>query len=702
MSGCQQFQSKKMEPVQKYTNALIHETSPYLLQHAHNPVNWYAWNDAAWERAKKEDKLVLVSIGYSSCHWCHVMEHETFEDTSAALLMNDYFVCIKVDREERPDVDQVYMTAVQLMTGGGGWPLNCICLPDGRPIYGGTYFQNAQWKELLIKLHEFYKNNKTQAGQYADELIQGIRQSELVKKNKDDADFSKDTLDALVENWKKYFDTVEGGPDRAPKFPMPNNYEFLMHYSAPLPPKGGIERSAIESRNREIQKYVLLTLNKMAYGGIYDQLGGGFARYSTDSLWKAPHFEKMLYDNAQLVSLYSHAYQLAGKKLYKDIVYETLEFVSQEMTSDEGGFYSALDADSEGEEGRFYVWNKRELEEILGNDFGVFSEYYNVKKNEEWEQGNYILLRKKSDEEVAKEFSVSVDELKSKITVAKQKLLIERSKRVRPELDDKQLTSWNMLMTKGYCDAYESFGERKFLDAAVRNANLILTKLKRSDGGLNHSYKKGEARINGYLEDYSLSIEAFVKLYEVTFEEKWLNEAKQLAEYSIKHFYDEQTGMLWFTSDLDPPLITGKKEINDNVIPASNSSMAKGLFLLGKYFDDKNYLSISATMLNNVKNDMARYPSGYSNWAELMLWHTEPFFEIVIAGKDAERLRKELTTHYLPNKILAGTKDDSGKLPLLESRFVKDETLIYVCQNYTCKLPIKTVEEAMKEINNER
>jgi uncharacterized protein len=673
---------KQLNPPYKYTNHLASESSPYLLQHAHNPVNWYPWNDVAWAKAIKEDKLVLVSIGYSSCHWCHVMEHESFENEATAMLMNRHYICIKVDREERPDVDQVYMTAVQLMTGSGGWPLNCFCLPDGKPIYGGTYFPNATWDDLLGKLHAFYKENKSKAQEYAEELTLGINETELVHINTSEKQFHIDDVKKIVENWEKYFDLVEGGPNRAPKFPMPNNYEFFLHYY-------------YLTKDESILEYATLTLEKMAFGGIYDQVGGGFARYSTDSLWKVPHFEKMLYDNAQLISLYSHAYQLTKNNLYKDVVFETLEFIEREMTNNEGGFYSALDADSEGIEGKFYVWKKAELESALDDRFKFFAEYFNVNATGYWEHDNYILLRKKTDEEIAKQFSISVDSLQKTIKESKKLLLILREKRIRPGLDDKQLTSWNALMIKGYCDAYDAFGEQKFLDAAIRCGNLILSKVKQKDGGLFHNYKNGKESITGFLEDYSFMVEALISLYQVTFNEEWLNEARQLADYTIEHFYDSYSGMFWFTSDLSPTLVSRKKEIVDNVIPASNSSMAKAFFYLGNYFEEKKYSDIAIQMLSNVKDAMSTYGSSYSNWAMLMLNKTAPFHEMIIAGKEAEEKRQEIAKHYLPNKILAGAISDKSSLALLANRYSDDKTLVYVCQDHTCQLPVETVQEAI-------
>jgi uncharacterized protein YyaL (SSP411 family) len=678
---------------QMQSNHLIHETSPYLLQHAHNPVDWYSWCDEAWEKAKRENKLVLISIGYSSCHWCHVMEHESFEDAVTAKLMNENYVCIKVDREERPDIDQVYMTAVQIMTGRGGWPLNCFTLPDARPIYGGTYFPNESWKEVLLKLNDFFKSNPDKARQYADELLEGINQSEIIDVVKEEPKFSADVLNTMVDMWKKSIDLREGGPNRAPKFPMPNNYEFLLkYYSA--------------TKDESILNHVLLTLDKMAFGGIYDQIGGGFARYSTDSFWKVPHFEKMLYDNAQIVSLYSYAYQLTQKELYKDVVYETLGFIGREMTAGEGGFFSALDADSEGAEGKYYVWKEEEIEKLLGEMSKIFSEYFSVNQNGLWEHGNYILLRKKSDEEIAIQFSVSVDELRKSISESKRILLREREKRVRPGLDDKILTSWNALMIKAYCDAYDVFGENKFLDAAVKATEFILKNNSSADGSLIHSTSLrkhehpspsgvGMGMRSGFFEDCSFLSEALISLYQSTLDEKWLTEAKRLTDYAIKNFFDSESGMFHFTSSSGPQLISRQKEITDNVIPSSNSSMARVLFYLSFYLDETNYRKISQRMLANVQMRMADYGSSFSNWGILMLHEVYPFYEVAIAGENVKAKLSELNQKFIPNKIIAAGESASA-LPLLQDRFVNGKTLIYVCENRVCKLPVEKTEEAVK------
>ena len=470
------------------------------------------------------------------------MEHESFEDDSAAAVMNDRFICIKVDREERPDVDQIYMNAVQLMTGRGGWPLNCIVLPDGRPIWGGTYFRKGKWIDQINQIANFYEAQPEKALEYADKLTQGIKQSELVALNTEEALFEKAKLAAVYASWEKRFDNIEGGPDRSPKFPIPNNYQFLLRY-------------AHLSNNQAALNHVKLTLDKIAYGGIYDHLGGGITRYSTDKLWKVPHFEKMLYDNGQVISLYSEAYQKFKSPDYKKLIFGTLEFIERELMSEEGAFYSALDADSDGEEGKFYIWKKDELKALLGKGYDLFADYYNVNRKGYWEHDNYILLRDEDDESIAKKYQLSVEELQAKMVVLEAILMKERDARIRPGLDDKTLTSWNGLMLKGYVDAYLTFGEEHFLEVALQNANFILDKQLRKDGGLNHSYKKGRSTINGYLEDYAFVIDAFLKLYEATFDVKWLTEADALMAYSLEHFYDQDSGMFYFTSDEDPALI---------------------------------------------------------------------------------------------------------------------------------------------------
>lgn len=673
----------------QYTNDLINETSPYLLQHAHNPVNWHAWNEKTLAKAKSENKLMLISVGYSACHWCHVMEHESFEDTLVAQIMNDNFINIKIDREERPDVDQVYMNAVQLMTGSGGWPLNAIALPDGRPVWGGTYFKKEQWMDALKQISKLYIEKPDKLYEYADKLEEGIKAMDMVSLNTDEPIFEKNFIDEAVNNWSKQFDNSLGGMNRAPKFMMPNNYHFLLRY-------------AHQNNDEKLMNFVNLTLTKMAYGGIFDQLGGGFSRYSVDSKWHVPHFEKMLYDNGQLVSLYADAYLITKNELYKDIVTETLNYVKNEMTIGNGAFYSALDADSltpegELEEGAFYVWNKEELKTILKDDFELFSDYYNVNNYGFWEHGNYVLIRKDDDAKILERHSLTKLELKEKKSTWKSLLLKERNKRSKPRLDDKTLTSWNTLMLKGYIDAYRVFGNSEYLETAKKNANFIIDNQLKEDGGLYHNYKDGKSTNNGYLEDYSATIDAFLALYESTLDEKWLTTARDLANYCFDHFFDEQSKMFYFTSNEDKSLVSRSIEYRDNVIPASNSIMAKNLFKLSHYFDNEHFSKTAMSMLNNVKPEMKEYPSAYSNWFDLMLNYAQPFYEVAIVGAEAKQKITELNKTYLPNKLIAASTSENN-MPLLENRFNPDNTFIYVCVNKACKLPVTEVNDAIKFI----
>jgi uncharacterized protein YyaL (SSP411 family) len=667
-----------------HTNRLIHETSPYLLQHAHNPVDWHAWGPEALEEARRENKLLLISIGYSACHWCHVMERESFEDEGIAAVMNEHFVCIKVDREERPDVDQVYMNAVQLVAGQGGWPLNCFALPDGRPVYGGTYFRPAQWREVLLGLAHLHATDPAKLEDYAERLTRGVRQQEWSGPAETAAAgpiLSLGDLKGLVAQWKPLFDRREGGANRAPKFPLPNNWQFLLRYA----------RAADDA---EVLAQVRLTLDKMAFGGIYDHLGGGFARYSTDGLWKVPHFEKMLYDNGQLLELYAEAYQATGDPLYATVVRETAAFVAREWTAPEGAFYSALDADSEGEEGKYYVWTKEEIEAALGADFPLFRDAYHIDSAGFWEDGNYILLRRERDAELAAAAGLAPEDWSRRIEAAKAKLAAIRARRVRPGLDDKSLTAWNALMSKGYLAAYRALGEAEYLRAAEKNLGFILARGRRPDGGLHRSYKAGRWTINAFLEDYAFMAEALCDLYQATFEERWLQAARELAEYALAHFLDAESGLCFFASDLDPPLVARKFEIMDNVTPAGNSSLAKALHTLGTLFGEERFLAQARRMLGQVRGDMPAYVPGYSNWAMLALREAAPFYEVAVAGPEAEARRRELARHWLPDAVLAGSAGPSA-LPLLEGRYEAARTRIYVCRGRVCDLPSDGVPEAL-------
>jgi len=675
-------------------NRLANSTSPYLLQHANNPVNWYPWGTEALQKARDENKLIIVSIGYSACHWCHVMEHESFEDEQVAAVMNEYFVCIKVDREERPDVDQIYMSAVQLISGRGGWPLNCICLPDQRPIYAGTYFRKNDWTSLLFNLADYYKQKPEDALEYATRLTEGIQKYESIGFVAAQPDYTKADLELIVNNWKKYFDRVEGGMGTAPKFPMPNNWQFLIRYAHLM-------------QDDEIAGLAKLTLQKMADGGIYDHLGGGFARYSVDGLWHVPHFEKMLYDNGQLISLYAEAYTWQPNKLYQQVVADTIDFSMRELLSSEGGFYSALDADSEGVEGKFYIFDKEEIKAILGSEAELFCIYYHVTDEGNWEEEQTnILFKRGNDNDLAEAIGIRVDEMLESLAASRKKLFEARSKRIRPGLDNKILASWNGLMLKGLCGAYRAFNKAEYLAIALKNADFLVGNLIK-EGRITRVYKTAEAASDGanpilwrgqseaFLDDYANVIEALIALYEVTFDEQWLTHAVQLTDNAITHYYDEASGIFFFTADDDEQLIARKSEIMDGVIPASNSVMARNLQKLGLLFDKEQYLEISSQQMRNMMQHLAKYGSAYSNWSMLLLDEVFGTFEVAIVGDDAEAFRMEMEKNYIPNKIILGGK--KGSLPLLRDKF-SDNTEVFICKDRTCGLPAANIAEALKQI----
>ena len=663
-------------------NRLANSTSPYLLQHANNPVEWFPWCSEALQKAKNENKLILVSIGYSACHWCHVMEHESFEDEQVALVMNDNFVCIKVDREERPDIDQIYMSAVQLMTGRGGWPLNCICLPDQRPIYGGTYFPKKDWINLLLNLIDFFNHKPEEAEQYAVKLTQGIKQYESVNFIEEQPKYTKADLDTIVKPWQKQFDLKDGGVNRAPKFPMPNNWQFLMRYSFLI-------------KDESVANAVELTLKKMAYGGIYDHIGGGFSRYAVDTRWHVPHFEKMLYDNGQLISLYAEAYVWKPQELHKQVVEETITFVRRELTSADFGFYSALDADSEGVEGKFYTFLGSEIEDILGVDADLFKLYFNVTNDGNWEEeATNVFFRHVDDDKLAAMIGLDVEELKSKISTLKQKVFNARAPRVRPGLDYKIIASWNGLMLKGLCDAAKVFDEPQYLELALKNAVFIKSNLIDENGNLTRIYKSADKI--AFLDDYANVIDAFIALYELAFDIQWLQLGKQLTDKAIAQYYDGQEGMFFYRAVDNEQLIARKCEIMDGVIPASNSVMARNLKKLSLFFENESYVEISAQLLRNMMPYMAKYGSVYSNWAMLLLEEVFGTYEVAITGPDANSAKKELERNYIPNKIILGGVTEN--LPLLENR-VGESTQIFICKEKTCGLPAQNVAEALKQIN---
>ena len=666
-------------------NELHSETSPYLLQHANNPVHWKAWNSNSLATAQEQNQLIIISIGYSACHWCHVMEHESFENNEVAQIMNQHYINIKVDREERPDVDAVYMKAVQIMTGRGGWPLNIVALPDGRPIWGGTYFRKDEWISTLEQLQELYQSQPEKMIGYAKKLHLGIESLGISNATISSDDLNQNSIEPLIEKWIKSFDLEFGGMARAPKFMMPNNYTFLLRYGH-------------QKQNQEVLNFVNLTLKKMAFGGLFDTVGGGFSRYSVDMKWHVPHFEKMLYDNGQLVSLYADAYKLTKNSLYKQVIEKTLTFISRELTNAENGFFCALDADSLNdnqhlEEGAFYVWKKVTLQNMLKEDFDLFSQVFNVNEFGYWEEGNYVLIQNQELEAIAIQNKITLSELQSKKKAWEQLLFVEREKRSKPRLDDKALTSWNAIMLKGFVDAYKALGDSNYLEIAIKNATFIIEKQWTAEGNLYHNYKNGKSTINGYLEDYCFVIEAFIALYEVTIDEKWLQNAKQLTDYCFDTFYDEKSGFFAFTSKIDASLITTHFETEDNVIPASNSVMANNLFKLSVYFHNPYYETICMKMLQQIIPNID-YPSGYSNWLNVFMNYSKQNKELGVCGEKALEYTTKINQHYFPNIVIAGTKSTTS-LPFLKDRFVENKTLFYVCQNQTCLLPTPNFEEVL-------
>jgi uncharacterized protein YyaL (SSP411 family) len=690
-------------------NRLAQETSPYLQQHANNPVDWYPWGPEALARARSEQKPILVSIGYAACHWCHVMERESFENEAVAAVMNTHFVCIKVDREERPDVDQIYMDALHAMGLRGGWPLNVFLTADAKPFYGGTYFPQGNWVKLLTNIGEAYAGeHRAELEQSAERFMEVIGTSELSKYGAHNhnaaqaadhsaleaigvapetgmAGVSEEEFKLLVYNLGVQFDREHGGMNRTPKFPMPSIWRFLL-------------RSYAISGSQAVLDQAVLTLREMAWGGIYDQAHGGFARYSVDGEWLAPHFEKMLYDNGQLVSLYSEAFQITQEELFRETVYDTIEFVRLELTNAEGGFYSSLDADSEGEEGKFYVFTKEELREILGDEEPMFSAYYNCTALGNWEHGRNILHRHTTDEAFATAHELAPGILPELVAGWKQKIMAVRATRVRPALDDKVLTGWNALMLQGLTDAYRAFGEPEFLVMAEHNARFIEANLR--DGvRLFRTCKNGRASISGFLEDYALVIQAYISLYEVSFAEQWLREAEKLTEYVLSNFFDPSETQFFYTDSNAEALIVRKKELFDNVIPASNSVMAHNLRRLGRHLENSEYVDLATAMLARVRHLVVKEPQHLTNWASLYAALLRPGTEISIIGPQAEEFREELSRQFLVDTVLAGTEAVS-ELPLLKhlKSAADGRTGVHVCRNQACLAPVFSVSAALEQL----
>ncbi|MEJ1239226.1 thioredoxin domain-containing protein [Chryseolinea sp. T2] len=669
-----------------FTNRLANASSPYLREHADNPVDWYEWGDEALTRAQREGKPLLVSIGYASCHWCHVMEAETFMDTAVARIMNENFVCVKIDREERPDIDQIFIDAAQLISGNAGWPLNAFALPDGRPFFASTYFPKDQWMQLINQVARTYADDERSLRKQAAAIMQNVRAQDAWMPALDSVSKSTVSQKDILADWKPFFDSNRGGLSGAPKFPMPVIWEFMLqaHYT---------------TKDSSSLKLALTTLNAMSRGGIYDHLGGGFARYSTDSIWRIPHFEKMLYDNAQLVKLYSEAYQLTKEPQYETVVRETLAFVNAELTREDGLFYSSINADSEGEEGVFYVWRKKEIDDALGAEANVFSKTFNVTAGGNWENSMNVLY--KSDVESLGQTPSSPDH---ELTTAQAKgllhskaaLLTIRNRRVRPTTDDKVLTAWNALMIEGYLQAFSAFGEEAYLRSAIGAVNALQDDRIDKDGRLVRTKDKEHPPIEAFLDDYAFLCRALIKLYQSTFDIAYLNRARLLADYVLSNFRDEHTGLFYYSLNKSTQQLAKKIETADEVIPSSNAVFAEALFLLGEYYQDQRYQKTSAHMVDVMSAMLTGQGPFYASWAKLKgLGESDPY-EVAIVGPEAGTRRDELMKAYLPTVVISGGEEEN--LPLLENKKVSGKTMIYVCRNKVCKFPVEEVVEAVRQL----
>lgn len=699
----------------KHTNRLINETSPYLLQHAHNPVDWYPWGEEALARAKAENKPILLSVGYSACHWCHVMERESFENEAIAALMNQHFVSIKVDREERPDIDSIYMDAVVALTGQGGWPMTVFLTPEGVPFYGGTYFppvrryaQLPSFPELLEALADAYHNRPDEIEHNATQM-----KTYLQEQSGSQIESSGELLDPTMLDRAWYvegvnregkpvrtglsllFDRQEGGIGRAPKFPQPMTLDFVL-------------RTYHRTKDPTALELLNLTLTKMAQGGMYDQLGGGFHRYSTDALWLAPHFEKMLYDNSQLSLLYLHAYQATGNEFYKKIAIETLDYVAREMTGPDGGFYSTQDADSEGEEGKFFVWSAAEISQALGpEDASIFSRYYDVTAKGNWE-GHNILHVTGSVAEIAAELNITVESLNQVLERSQAKLFALRETRVHPGRDDKILTSWNGLMLKSFALASRILDREDYKALALANANFILTTMRTPEGRLYRTYKDGKAHLNAFLEDYSYYADGLLALYEATFDLKWLEEAKTLAGIMHNNFWDQPDGTFYDTASDHETLVTRPRNFYDNAVPSGNAVAADVLLRLALLTGDSDnlYQNAGTAVLRKLAELAALNPSSFGRLLSVLDFYLGSPLEIAFIGnereEDTQRLLRLVYDHYLPNRVVMLLSDGANgeDWPLLDSRFKIDgRPTAYVCQNYACQQPVTDPAELAQQLN---
>ncbi|NWJ48277.1 MAG: thioredoxin domain-containing protein [Chloroflexi bacterium] len=689
----------------RFTNRLINETSPYLLQHAHNPVNWYPWGEEAFAKARAENKPVLLSVGYSACHWCHVMERESFENEEIAALMNENFVSIKVDREERPDIDSIYMEAVTALTGRGGWPMTVFLTPEGAPFYGGTYFPPdnrysgmASFPQILNTLSDVFREQPEDIANNATELKNMLNSSLSERGVQTTGDLNVAMLNSATENLNAQFDTKKGGLGNAPKFPQAAALDYVL-------------KSWRRNSSRKVLENLLLTLDRMAMGGMYDQLGGGFHRYSTDADWLVPHFEKMLYDNSQLSLLYLEAFLATGRGFYRQIAEHILEYIQREMTYPEGGFYSTQDADSEGEEGKFFVWSKREIEEILGvEDAAVICRFYNVSERGNWE-GHNILHVTSPLQQIVQELGKSEDEIEEVLGFSLDKLFEVREQRIKPGRDEKILTSWNGLMLKSFAVAGRVLDNPAYIHIAKNNAEFVLKYLKK-EGRLLRTFKddvKGkQARLNAFLEDYAFFADGLLALYEATFDLRWLDEANYLAEVMLEQFWDETIKGFYDTSLDHEQLVTRPRNYMDNATPCGNSVAVEVLLKLALFTGQELYREKAASALESVAGLMPRQPLGFGRWLSATDFYLGEAKEIVIVGEpdaaDTKALLRVIYNAYNPNKVvmLLPPGLDSqvvARYPLLEDRKMLDgKATAYVCQNFACLRPVTTPEGLAEQL----
>jgi len=681
----------------EFTNHLINESSPYLLQHAHNPVDWYPWGEEAFAISREQNKPVLLSIGYSACHWCHVMAHESFEDEEIARLMNDNFVNIKVDREERPDLDQIYMNAVQMMTHHGGWPMTVFLTPDAIPFYGGTYFPPQDrynmpgFPRVLISVAEAYKDRRSDIAQTSDQLLNELRR--LSETSGSEQSIEKELLDAAFVGITRGYDPVNGGFGGAPKFPPAMTLEFLL-------------RTFVRTGNADALEMVRTTTTKMAYGGMYDQLGGGFHRYSTDAKWLVPHFEKMLYDNALLSRVYLHYYQVSQDELARETTKGILDYVIREMTNDEGGFYSTQDADSEGHEGKFFVWDIAEIKSVLGEkQANFFCAAYDITDSGNFE-GENIPNIKHSLKVVAEKAGVTLDELNASLSQSKRKLFEVREQRIKPDRDEKVITAWNGLMLASFAEAGVVLDRPDYLDIARKNARFILSKLQR-DGFLLRTYKDGVAKFNAYLEDYAFLIEGLTTLFETSGEIEWLNAALSLTDRMVEEFWDEDNAGFFFTGTSHEKLIVRSKDYFDNATPSGNSVAASVLLRLGILTDSEHFRNLAVSVFREVADSIRKYPSGFGYALSGLDFLLSTPKEVAIIAAEKSTLKtfvRAAWDRYLPNKVVAsalsGDSAAIGSVVLLQNRnLVQGKTAAYVCQNYTCKEPVTEIAAFAEQLS---